>query len=248
MIKYLSNIIAYIKGFFIQASEEVLTSSTAGIKSTYAIAIRQAKNDYTTLIDAVGELAAQRKRAELQLNALYIKENNLRHNLEGALLKSRSEPEVEAHKEAGIKFIEALKKLRPLIIKLEETIAYYDKLLEKNKSDICKSRSMIEDLRQEEMQVLVEFITTKQTLNYADSTQASSSDTHIAAIANIKDKIEAMKAKTSILIDNVPESNAYTKEGMNLESREIFNKLIEKMDETNESACAIVKQNNLLLS
>src|SRR4030043_599569 len=100
-MSYFAKLWAVIRGLFIRAGDEVVSSSPQAIQATYAAAIDDAKRRYKDMEKAVAMLASQREKTEMNLKDLGREEIELHKRLEGALASAEAEPDNQAHREAG---------------------------------------------------------------------------------------------------------------------------------------------------
>ena len=92
---------AVIRGIFIRAGDDVVSSSPEAIRATYATAIDEAKRRYKDMEKAVALLAREREKSEMSLKDLQREELEVQRKLDGSLAAAEAEPQNPAHREAG---------------------------------------------------------------------------------------------------------------------------------------------------
>ena len=122
-MSYFAKLWAVIRGLFIRAGDEVVSSSPQAIQATYASAIDDAKRRYKDMEKAVAMLASQREKTEMNLKDLGREEIELHRRLEGALASAESEPDNQVHREAGARYLTRIKEIEEKQAKLNADLA-----------------------------------------------------------------------------------------------------------------------------
>src|SRR5271157_5849168 len=104
-MSYFGKLWAIIRGLFVRAGDELVSSSPEAIQATYDSAIEDAKRRYKDMEKAVAMLASQREKTETNLKDLGREEADLQMRLEGALASAEAEPGNQVHREAGARYL-----------------------------------------------------------------------------------------------------------------------------------------------
>ena len=64
---FFSSVLIRIKGFFLQAGDDIVSGSTSSIKATYRTIEEQEIKRYNQMLDAVSSLARQRAQTEQEI-------------------------------------------------------------------------------------------------------------------------------------------------------------------------------------
>jgi hypothetical protein len=113
---------AVIRGIFIRAGDDVVSSSPEAIRATYATAIDEAKRRYKDMEKAVALLAREREKSEMSLKDLQREELEAQRKLDGSLAAAEAEPENPDHREAGARYISRIKEIGEKQTKLTEDL------------------------------------------------------------------------------------------------------------------------------
>ncbi|MAG83628.1 hypothetical protein CMK10_05670, partial [Candidatus Poribacteria bacterium] len=82
---FFSSVLIRIKGFFLQAGDDIVSGSTSSIKATYRTIEEQEIKRYNQMLDAVSSLARQRSQIEQEIQKDEEQLSELEQEMEGAL-------------------------------------------------------------------------------------------------------------------------------------------------------------------
>jgi phage shock protein A len=187
-----------IKGFFIQAGDNMVSSSPEAIRSTYASAIDDAKRQYKDMQEAVALLARERERTEQSLRKLEAEETELRNKLDGALAMAAKEPDNPAHREAGTRYLGRIKEIDERQAELTDELEAQRRKVEHYKEKLRKFTEEIDRLKKEQGEMVAEFVSTQQVLKLEDRLQGLSETAVDESIVAIREKVGRMKEQAKI--------------------------------------------------
>ena len=197
-MSYFAKLWAVIRGLFIRAGDDVVSSSPQAIQATYASAIDDAKRRYKDMEKAVAMLASQREKTEMNLKDLGREEIELHRRLEGALASAESEPDNEVHREAGARYLTRIKDIDEKQAKLSQDLEAQSKRVEEYKIKLRSFTDEIQRLKQEQGQMMAEFISTQQVLALEDRLKGLGETAVDESLVAIRDKIANMRAQVKI--------------------------------------------------
>lgn len=222
---------ARIRGIFIQAGDDVVSSSPEAIRSTYAAAIDEAKRRYKEMERAVALLANEREKTETALKNMETEKSELQRKLEGALAAAESNPTEATHREAGIRYLTRIREIEG-----RQTTFATDLDTQRNKVEEYKSRlrsfsDEIEKLRKEQGQMVAEFISNQQLIQLEDRLRGLGESAVDASVGAIREKVAAMRSQAKIAAElrgtAVPSQDAeYERIGAEKEAASRFDELL----------------------
>lgn len=189
---------ARIRGVFIQAGDDVVSSSPEAIRSTYAAAIDEAKRRYKDMERAVALLANEREKTETAIRNMETDKSELQRRLEGALSAAESSPEDSTHREAGIRYLARIKE-----IEQRQTVIAADLDAQKGKVEEYKSRlrsfsDEIEKLKKEQGQMVAEFVSNQQLIQLEDRLRGLGESAVDESVVAIRDRVANLRAQAKI--------------------------------------------------
>jgi phage shock protein A len=189
---------ARIRGFFIGAGDDIVSSSPEAIRATYATAIDDSKRRYKEMEKAVAMLAVQREKTELGLKDLDKEEEDLQRRLEGALASAESEPDNAAHREAGARYLSRMKEIDEKQARLAEELETQVKKVEDYKVRLRSFSAEIDRLKKEQGEMVAEFVSTQQILALEDRLRGLGETAVDESLTAIRDKVTGMRARAKI--------------------------------------------------
>jgi phage shock protein A len=197
-MSYFAKLWAVIRGIFIRAGDDVVSSSPQAIQATYASAIDDAKRRYKDMEKAVAMLASQREKTEMNLKDLGREEIELHKRLEGALASAESEPDNEVHREAGARYLTRIKEIDEKQAKLTQELEAQSKRVEEYKVKLRSFTDEIQRLKKEQGEMMAEFISTQQVLALEDRLKGLGESAVDESLVAIRDKVANMRAQVKI--------------------------------------------------
>jgi len=197
-MSYFGKLWAVIRGFFIRAGDEVVSSSPQAIQATYAAAIDDAKRRYKDMEKAVAMLASQREKTEMNLKEMGSEEIELHRRLEGALASAEAEPDNEVHREAGARYLTQIKEIDEKQAKLNQDLEAQSKKVEEYKVKLRSFTEEIQRLKREQGEMIAEFISTQQVLALEDRLKGLGESSVDESLVAIRDKVANMRAQVKI--------------------------------------------------
>jgi phage shock protein A len=197
-MSYFAKLWAVIRGLFIRAGDEVVSSSPQAIQATYAAAIDDAKRRYKDMEKAVAMLASQREKTEMNLKEMGNEEIELHRRLEGALASAEAEPNNEVHREAGARYLTQIKEIDEKQAKLNQDLEAQSKRVEEYKVKLRSFTEEIQRLKREQGEMMAEFISTRQVLALEDRLKGLGESSVDESLVAIRDKIANMRAQVKI--------------------------------------------------
>jgi len=189
---------ARIRGIFIQAGDDVVSSSPEAIRSTYAAAIDEAKRRYKEMERAVALLANEREKTEAALKNMETEKSELQRKLEGALAAAESSPGDSNHREAGIRYLTRIKAIEEKQVTLAADLDTQKGRVEEYKSRLRSFSDEIDKLRKEQGQMVAEFISNQQLVQLEDRLRGLGESAVDASVVAIREKVAGMRAEAKI--------------------------------------------------
>lgn len=189
---------ARIRGFFIGAGDDVVSSSPQAITATYAAAIDDAKRRYKDMERAVALLARERDRVEAALKALDQQESELQKKLEGALSAAEADPTNPAHKEAGTRYLTTMKEIDDNQAKLTAEFELQSTKVEEYKNRLRSFAEEIERLKREQGEMVAEFVSNQQIVQLEDRLRGLAESSVDESIVAIRDKVATLKSQARL--------------------------------------------------
>jgi phage shock protein A len=189
---------ARIRGIFIQAGDDVVSSSPEAIRSTYAAAIDEAKRRYKEMERAVALLANEREKTEFALKSMETEKTEVQRKLEGALSASESNPGESSHREAGIRYLTRIKEIEEKQTTFAHDLDTQRGRVEEYKSRLRSFSDEIEKLRKEQGQMVAEFISNHQLVQLEDRLRGLGESAVDASVVAIREKVAGLRAQAKI--------------------------------------------------
>ncbi len=230
-MSYFGKLWAVIRGFFIRAGDDVVSSSPQAIQATYASAIDDAKRRYKEMEKAVAMLASQREKTEMNLKDLGREELELHRKLEGALASAESEPDNQVHREAGARYLTRIKEIEEKQAKLNADLQTQSQRVDEYKIKLRSFTDEIQRLKKEEGEMVAEFVSTQQVLALEDRLKGLGETYVDESLVAIRDKIAQMRAQVKIAAEMrgatvQSHDEIYEKIGSEKEARERFDEML----------------------
>jgi len=230
-MSYFGKLWAVIKGFFIRAGDDVVSSSPQAIQATYASAIDDAKRRYKEMEKAVAMLASQREKTEMNLKDLGREELELHKKLEGALASAESEPDNQAHREAGARYLTRIKEIEEKQAQLNTDLQTQSQRVDEYKIKLRSFTDEIQRLKKEEGEMVAEFVSMQQVLALEDRLKGLGETYVDESLLAIRDKIAHMRAQVKIAAEMrgataQSHDELYEKIGSEKEARERFDEML----------------------
>jgi phage shock protein A len=197
-MSYFGKLWAVLRGFFIRAGDEVVSSSPQAIQATYASAIDDAKRRYKEMEKAVAMLASQRERTEMNVKELGREEIELHRRLEGALASAESEPDNQVHREAGARYLTRIKEIGEKQAQLNTDLQTQSQRVDEYKVKLRSFTDEIQRLKKEQGEMMAEFISTQQVLALEDRLKGLGETAVDESLVAIRDKVAQMRAQVKI--------------------------------------------------
>ncbi len=195
---FFGKLMAVIRGFFVRAGDDLVSSSPGAIQATYAAAIKEAAQNYKEMERAVALLAAEREKTKNRLEALDKEEAELNAKLEGALAAAESDPENPVHREAGMRYLTRIQEIDEQQARLTEEMEVQEKKVEDYKIKLRNVKNEIDKLKKEEGEMVAEYISTQQVIQLEDRLKGIGESAVDESIIAIRDKVSQMKAQANI--------------------------------------------------
>jgi phage shock protein A len=233
---FLGKLWARIRGLFIGAGDDIVSSSPEAIRATYASAIDDAKRRYREMEKAVAMLAVQREKTELSLKDLAKEDEELHRRLEGALAAAESEPDNSAHREAGARYLSRIKEIGEKQAKFTEELETQAKKVEDYKTKLRSFSAEIDRLKREQGEMVAEFVSTQQILALEDRLRGLGESAVDESLVAIRDKVSGMRARAQIAAEMrgatlESHDQAYERIGAEKEAKARFDELLKARTE-----------------
>jgi len=189
---------AMLRGVFIRAGDDLVSSSPEAIRSTYAAAINDAKKRYKDMEGAVALLAREREKTEQSLKSLETEEADLQRRLEGALAAAEAAPENATHREAGTRYLSRLKDIAEKKGTLATDLEAQRGKVEDYKIKLRSFTDEIERLKREQGEMVAEFVSNQQVLQLEDRLRGLADTAVDESIVAIRDKVAALRSQAKI--------------------------------------------------
>ncbi len=197
-MSFLGKLWTRIKGMFINAGDDVVSSSPEAIRATYAAAIDEAKRRYLEMERAVALLAREREKTDQALKDLDQEETEIRSRLEGALAAAESEPDNPLHREAGARYLTRIREIDQKEAQLTQELESQKDKVEDYKIRLRSFSDEIDKLKKEQGEMLAEFVSTQQVIQLESRLRGLAESSVDESIVAIRDKVGAMKAQAKI--------------------------------------------------
>jgi phage shock protein A len=195
---FLGKVWAVIRGMFIRAGDDIVSSSPEAIKATYATAIDEAKKRYKEMERAVALLARERERTEMTLKSLEGEEVELQRKLEGALAAAETDPNNLSHREAGSRYLARLKEIDDKQAALAGELDVQSRKVEEYKAKLRTFTDEIDRLKREQGELVADFVSSQQVIMLEDRLKGLGETGVDESIVAIRDKVANMKAQAKV--------------------------------------------------
>lgn len=197
-MSFLGKLWTRIRGMFINAGDEVVSSSPEAIRATYATAIDEAKRRYLEMEGAVALLAREREKMEQTLKDLDRQEAEIKSRLEGALAAAESDPGNPLHREAGARYLTQIQGIDEKQALLTQELESQKTKVEEYKTRLRSFSDEIEKLKREQGEMVAEFVSTQQVIQLESRLRGLAESSVDQSIVTIREKVSAMKAHAKI--------------------------------------------------
>ena len=222
---------AMLRGVFIRAGDDMVSSSPDAIKATYATAIDEAKKRYKEMERAVALLARERERTEMSLKELDKEEGELQRKLEGALAAAEAEPTNASHREAGTRYLTRIKEIDAKQEILTKDLEAQSAKVEEYKVKLRSFTDEIDRLKREQGELVAEFVSHQQVIQLEDRLKGLGESAVDESIVAIREKVAGMRAQAKIATEMggstlQSQDAAYERIGAERESQSRFDELL----------------------
>jgi phage shock protein A len=220
-----------IRGIFIRAGDDLVSSSPEAIKATYATAIDEAKKRYKEMEKAVALLARERERTETSLKELDREEAELQRKLEGALAAAETDSSNPGHREAGTRYLARIKEIDERQAAFAQDLEAQTVKVEEYKVKLRSFTSEIDKLRREQGELLAEFVSHQQVIQLEDRLKGLGESAVDESIVAIREKVANLRAQAKIATEISgstlqAQDRTYEQLGAEREAREQFDELL----------------------
>lgn len=222
---------AVLRGVFIRAGDDMVSSSPEAIRATYATAIDEAKKRYKDMEKAVALLARERERTEMSLKELDKEEAELQRKLEGALAAAEAEPTNTAHREAGTRYLNRIQEIDQKQELLTGDLEAQSAKVEEYKVKLRTFTDEIDRLKREQGELVAEFVSHQQVIQLEDRLKGLGETAVDESIVAIREKVANMRAQAKIATEMggatlQSQDAAYERIGAERESQNRFDELL----------------------
>ncbi|MFH1117603.1 MAG: hypothetical protein V1792_27100 [Pseudomonadota bacterium] len=239
---------AMIRGVFIRAGDDMVSSSPEAIRATYATAIDEAKKRYKEMERAVALLARERERTEMSLKDLEKEEAELQKKLEGALAASESDPTNPAHREAGTRYLSRMQEIEERQAVLAGDLEAQSAKVEEYKIKLRSFTDEIDKLKREQGELVAEFVSHQQVIRLEDRLKGLGETAVDESIVAIREKVAGLRAQATIATEMggstlQSQDSAYERIGAEREAQSRFDDLLKAR--SSQKAGVTDKERNL---
>jgi phage shock protein A len=195
---FLGKLWTRIKGMFINAGDDVVSSSPEAIRATYASAIDEAKKRYLEMERAVALLAREREKTEQTLKDLDREESDIQSRLEGALAAAESDPGNPVHREAGTGYLARIAEIDEKQAQLTQELEAQKTKVDDYKKRLRSFSEGIEKLKKEQGEMVAEFVSNQQVIQLESRLRGLAESSVDESLVTIREKVSAMKAQAKI--------------------------------------------------
>ena len=227
---------AMVRGIFIRAGDDMVSSSPDAIKATYATAIDEAKRRYKEMERAVALLARERERTELSLKDLDKEEAELNKKLEGALAAAEAEPTNASHREAGSRYLTRIKEIDAKQELLTADLEAQSGKVEEYKIKLRSFTSEIDRLKREQGEMVAEFVSHQQVIQLEDRLKGLGESAVDESLVAIREKVAGLRAQAKIATEMggstlQSQDQTYERLGAEREAQSRFDELLKARTE-----------------
>ena len=187
-----------IRGFFIRAGDDMVSSSPQAIRSAYAAAIDEAKRRYKEMEMAVALLARERERTEMSLKDMDQEEAELQRKLEGALAAAEASPDDTSHREAGTRYAARMAEIDLKQLALAQDLEGQRGKVEEYKGKLRGFHTEIDRLKREQGEMVAEFVSHQQVIQLEDRLKGLGETAVDESIVAIRDKVANLRSQAKI--------------------------------------------------
>lgn len=222
---------AVIRGVFIRAGDDLVSSSPDAIKATYATAIDEAKKRYKEMERAVALLARERERTEMSLKELDNEEAELQRKLEGALAAAEADPNNSSHREAGTRYLSRIKEIDERQAGLATELEGQARKVDEYKVRLRSFTDEIDKLKREQGEMVAEFVSNQQVIQLEDRLKGLGESAVDESVVAIRDKVANLRAQAKIATEMggatlQSQDSTYEKLGAEREAQSRFDELL----------------------
>ena len=196
---FFSSVLIRLKGFFLQAGDDIVSGSTSSIKATYRTIEEQEIKRYNQMLDAVSSLARQRSQTEQEIQKDEEQLSELEQEMEGALAIAEREPENQlVHEQA---YNRAFTKKEELEARLEQRRSKFEELdqkVENYKIELANFQERVQSLKQEGDEAVADLISSESIVRIEQRLQGLSTEGTDQALDAVRRKVQDTKAKAQI--------------------------------------------------
>lgn len=189
---------AVIRGFFIRAGDDMVSSSPEAINATYATAINDAKKRYKEMEKAVALLAVQKDKTENMLKDLDRQEEDLRRKLEGALASAEADPSDPSHREAGTRYLANMKEIDEKQARLTSELEGQQAKVYEYQVKLRSFMDEINKLKREQGEMVAEMVSAQQMVQLEDRLKGLGETAVDESLVAIRDKVANLKAQARV--------------------------------------------------
>lgn len=189
---------ARLRGIFIGAGDDLVSSSPEAIRSTYAAAIDDAKRRYKEMEQAVALLARERDKTEMTLKDLEREEVELQRKLDGALAAAEADPANSTHREAGTRYLARIREIGEKQASLVTALDTERRKVEDYKLRLRSFTDEIGRLQKEQGEMVAEFVSTQQVIQLEDRLKGLGETGVDESIVAIRERVAAMRSHAKI--------------------------------------------------
>ena len=196
---FLSSLFIRIKGFFLQAGDDIVAGSPSSVKATYRAIEEKEIKRYNQMLDAVASLARQREDASQEIDRSEEQLKGFAEEMEGALALAEREPDnVAAHREAYNRAFSEHERLQTRLQQVQAKFEQLDKKVEDYKLELSNFQGRIQSLRQEGDEAVADLIGSESIIRIEQRLQGLSTDSGDQALSAVRRKVADTKAKAQI--------------------------------------------------
>ena len=196
---FFSSVLIRLKGFFLQAGDDIVSGSTSSIKATYRTIEEQEIKRYNHMLDGVSSLARQRSQTEQEIQKDEEQLSELAQEMEGALAIAEREPEnQQVHEQA---YNRAFTKKEELEARLEQRRSKFEELdqkVENYKIELSNFQERVQSLKQEGDEAVADLISSESIVRIEQRLQGLSTEGADQALDAVRRKVQDTKAKAQI--------------------------------------------------
>ena len=195
----LSSIWIRIKGFFLEAGDDIVSSSPSSIKATYRAVEDKEIKRYNQMLDAVSSLARQREQTSQEINRIEEQIKGLEEETEGALALAERDPDnMDRHREAYNRAFNEQERLKTRLQQGQSKFEKQDNKVEEYKLELSNFQARVQSLRQEGDEAVADLVSSESIIRIEQRLQGLSKDSMDQALSAVRRKVADTKAKAQI--------------------------------------------------